>query len=90
MEPDMSHRFTLAAAVVDSYSVANRGAYRLNDTPGELWIVSDRGVPRRGARVEVKGRVRDGFNLGALGDRINLPPAVGAGIVLVESSHQAR
>jgi len=70
--------------------VASRGAYRLNDTTGELWIVSDRGVPRRDARVEVTGRVRDGFSLGAFGDRIDLPPAVGAGVVLVESSHKAR
>jgi hypothetical protein len=80
----------LSGAVVDSYSLVGRGAYRLDDRTGQLWIVSDKGVPRQGARVNVKGTVREGFNLGSLGGRINLPPGVGAGIVLIESSHKAR
>jgi len=80
----------LSGAVVDSYSLADRGAYKIDDGTGQLWVVSDRGVPRRSARVTVKGRVREGFNLGALGDRINLPPGVEAGLVLMESSHKAK
>ena len=80
----------LSGAVVDSYSLANRGVYRIDDGTGELWVVSEVGVPRRRARVTVKGRVREGFNLGVLGDRINLPPGIGAGLVLMESSHKAR
>ena len=35
--------------------------------------MSDQGVPRTSARVTVKGTIREGFNLGSLGDRINLP-----------------
>lgn len=80
----------LSGAVVDSYSFANRGVYRIDDGTGELWVVSEVGVPRRSARVTVKGRVLEGFNLGGLGDRINLPPGVGAGLVLMESSHKAK
>jgi len=80
----------LSGSVVDSYSVVGRGAYRLDDSTGELWILSDNGVPRRGARVTVKGTVREGFSLGSVGDRLKLPPAVGAGVVLLESSHKAR
>jgi len=80
----------VSGAVVDSYSLANRGAYRIDDGTGQLWIVSETGVPRRSARVTVKGRVREGFNLGPLGDRINLPPGVGAGLILMESSHKAK
>jgi hypothetical protein len=80
----------VSGAVVDSYSLANRGAYRIDDGTGQLWVVSEKGVPRRSARVTVKGRVREGFNLGPLGDRIKLPPGVGAGLVLVESSHKAK
>jgi hypothetical protein len=80
----------LAGSVVDSYSVLANGAYQLDDTTGRLWIVSNAGVPRRGARVTVKGTVREGFNLGTLGDRLKLPPAVSAGIVLMESSHKAQ
>jgi hypothetical protein len=80
----------LSGEVVDSYSVGNRGAYRLKDNTGELWIVSDDGVPRRTARVIVKGRVREGFNLGSLADLIKLPPGVAAGLVLMEISHRAK
>jgi hypothetical protein len=79
----------LSGAVVESYSLANRGLYRIDDDTGQLWVVSDRGTPRKGARVTVKGTIREGFNLGALGDRINLP-GLGAGLVLMESSHRAR
>ena len=80
----------LTGAVVDSYSLVGRGAYQLDDNTGRLWIVSDNGVPRKGARVVVRGTVREGFNLGSLGDRLKLPPALGAGVVLVESSHKAK
>ena len=79
----------LSGAVVDSYSLANRGAYRIDDDTGQLWVMSSRGTPRKGARVAVKGTVREGFNLGSLGDLIKLPGGV-AGLVLVESSHSAK
>lgn len=80
----------LSGSVVDSYSMVGRGVYQLDDKTGRLWIVSDNGVPRRGARVNVKGTVREGFTLGSLADRFKLPPAVSAGIVLMESSHKAQ
>jgi hypothetical protein len=80
---------TLKGVVVDSYSITDRGVYRLRDGTGQLWIVSSKGVPRTGANVRVTGTVREGFNLGILGDRLNLPPGVAAGLVLVESSHKA-
>ncbi len=62
-----------------------RGAYQLDDGTGQLWIVSDGELPRNGARVLVKGKVRDGFKLGGLAD---LPEDAGSSVVLVESSHQ--
>lgn len=77
-------------SVVDSYSVMNRGAYRIDDGTGQLWIISDRGVPGRTARVSVKGTVRSGFTLGNLGDLLKLPPSIANGIVMIESSHRAR
>jgi uncharacterized protein YceK len=80
----------LSGQVVDSYSVGGRGAYRLDDRTGQIWIVSDRGVPRRGAWVKVRGTVREGFNLGMLGDRIKLPVGIDTGLVLIESSHKAK
>jgi hypothetical protein len=52
--------------------------------------MSDRGVPRKGARVVVKGTIRDGFSLGSFGDRVKLPPAIGSGLLIMESSHKAK
>lgn len=79
---------TVSGEVADSFSVASRGAYRLKDGSGELWVVSEKGVPRTGAQVKVTGKIREGYNLGALGDR--LPAGLRTGLVLVESSHQAK
>jgi hypothetical protein len=79
----------LSGAVVDSYSLANQGAYRIDDNTGQLWVVSNKGAPRKGARVTVKGTIREGFNLGSLGDQIKLP-GIGVGLVLLESSHTAK
>lgn len=50
--------------------------------------MSGRGTPRRGAAVKVTGTVREGFNLGSLGDFIKVP-GVAAGVVVIESSHKA-
>jgi len=79
---------TVSGEVSDSFSVMTRGAYRLRDGSGQLWVVSEHGVPRNGARVVVKGKIREGFNLSGFGDR--LPAGLGSGLVLVESSHRAR
>lgn len=81
---------TVSGTVADSFSVADRGAYRLQDDTGQLWVISEHGVPRKGARVSVNGTIRDGFNLGSLSGPINLPTGVGSGLVLVESSHKAK
>jgi hypothetical protein len=76
----------ISGRVVDSYSIANRGVYLIEDGTGQLWVASERGVPRRGARVKVSGTVREGYNLGALGSRLRLPN----GVVLIEREHEAR
>jgi hypothetical protein len=81
---------TVSGAVVDSFSVADRGAYRIEDKTGQLWVVSTKGVPRTGARVSVTGTIRDVYDLGNLGSRINLPPSISSGLVMVESSHRAK
>ena len=77
----------VSGRVTDSYSVVGRGAYRLTDRSGELWVISDGGVPRRGAEVTVKGTIRETVNLGALSERLRIP---GGGLVLIESEHRAR
>jgi hypothetical protein len=74
----------VSGIVMDSYSLVGRGAYRLEDKSGQLWVVSDRGVPRKGSKVVVRGRVRDGFNFSGLERLARIP----TGLVLVESSHR--
>jgi membrane protein implicated in regulation of membrane protease activity len=80
---------TISGVVVSSASVLGRGVYRVEDNTGSLWIVSTRGVPREGARVSVKGRIQDGFDIGMLGG-VNLPAGLSSGVVLIESSHRIR
>jgi hypothetical protein len=80
----------ISGRVVDSYALGPQGAYLIDDRTGQIWVVSDRGVPRRGAWVTVYGRVREGFSLGMLGDRVRLPRGVGSGVVLIEDHHRAQ
>ena len=83
------HDVTVSGRVVDSFSLADRGAYRIEDKSGSLWIVSERGVPRKGAKVKVEGTIREGFNVGAFGERLRLPSGLSSGLVLIERSHRA-
>jgi hypothetical protein len=73
--------------VTRSVSVLGHGAYEIDDGTGKLWVVSQSGVPREGARVGVKGKIRDGFNLGAI---VKLPEQISSGMVMIESSHKAK
>jgi hypothetical protein len=76
--------------VIESYSVVGRGAYRLDDGTGRLWVVSEKGVPRKGAKVVTRGKIRDGYNLGDLGTLIKLPERFQNVLVLVERKHKAQ
>jgi hypothetical protein len=78
----------IAGRVVDSYSLGNRGAYRVEDRSGHLWVVSDEGVPRRGAQVTVEGTVRDALNLGPIGALLKLP--VTGAVIMIESDRHVR
>jgi len=80
---------SIAGQVVRSYSVMGNGVYQVDDGTGKLWVVSHTGVPREGARVAVKGKIRDGYNFGDLGSVLKLPEAVRSGLVMIESKHKA-
>jgi hypothetical protein len=77
----------LQGTVVQSASVLGRGAYQLDDGTGMIWVVSTHGVPREGARVGVRGELKDIVDLGTL---VPLPPQIGSGLVLLEKEHRAR
>jgi hypothetical protein len=81
---------TVRGTVDQSASVMGRGAYRLTDGDQGLWVVTSSGAPRKGARVDVTGRLQDGYDLSAFGKTIKLPGSLQSGLVLVEQSHKAR
>jgi hypothetical protein len=44
--------------VVQSFGVLGKGIYQVEDSSGNLWVMSEnRGVPSKGAYVGVKGRI---------------------------------
>jgi len=51
-----------------------------------VWVVSRSGVPRKGARVKVTGKVRDAYDIGGI---VKLPDVVANGLVVMESHHKA-
>jgi hypothetical protein len=50
--------------VTDSYGVLGNGAYEIDDGTGRIWVIADRAVPSRGARVEAKGHIVNGLVFG--------------------------
>ena len=77
---------TVHATDADTVSVLGRGADRIPEGDQSLWVVTNSGAPRKGARVDVTGRVQEGYDLSF----IKLPSPIQNGIVLVESPHKAR
>ena len=80
---------TVRGTVDQSASVMGKGAYRITDGDQGLWVVTSSGAPRKGARVDVTGRLQDGYDLSAFGSAIKLPGSLQSGLVLIESSHKA-
>jgi len=77
---------TVQGTVTQSVSLLGHGSYRIDDGTGSLWVVSNKGVPRKGARVKVTGKIRDVADLGSV---VKLPEVVGSGLVMTESKHKA-
>jgi len=65
-EPDRyQNRMVRVDGVVDSsFGAVVTGVYRVEDNTGKILVVSNSGVPRKGARVSVKGRVMNGVTVG--------------------------
>jgi hypothetical protein len=81
---------TVHGIVDESASVLGRGAYRISDGGQGLWVVTSGGAPRKGARVNVTGRLQEGYDVSGLGSVLKLPGSFQSGLVLVESSHKGR
>jgi hypothetical protein len=61
------------------------GAFELDDGTGRIWVVSRRGIPRKGAHVKAEGRVKDVVDAGGI---LPLPKEVGSGVVLIEQDRR--
>ena len=56
---------TIAGEVINSYGLLGQGAFEVDDGTGRLWVVSGGfGVPAKGARMSVTGRVESGLAIG--------------------------
>ncbi len=77
----------IVGTVTKSISALGKGVYEVEDQTGKLWVVSETGVPREGARVIVRGTICDVFNLSTLA---KLPEQIRSGMVMIENSHRAR
>jgi hypothetical protein len=65
-DPGRYHNKDIAVAgtVTESYGAFGAGVYAIDDGSGTLWVATQQGIPGRGARVDVKGRLQTGFSLG--------------------------
>jgi hypothetical protein len=72
---------SVAGLVTYSASISGRGLYRIGDGEAELWVASTSGVPQKGTRVIVAGRIYD-----VRGLPLPLPSSVANGVLLLESS----
>jgi hypothetical protein len=54
----------LIGTVTNSYGALGNGVYELDDGTGRIWVVTMHGVPSRGSRIGVSGRVYTGLEFG--------------------------
>lgn len=78
---------TVRGTVDQTISIAGRGIYRIVDGDASLWVATKSGAPRKGAQVDVTGRLEEGFDLSAFGA---IPGILQTAMVLVETSHKVR
>ncbi len=46
--------------VTTSFGALSSGVYEIEDETGKIWVISNKGVPSKGARVSVEGTVFSG------------------------------
>src|SRR3954451_904595 len=75
-----NQRVKITGTVTNSVGILGRGGYQLEDHTGKIYVISGRGVPSRGSRVTVTGRVIPGAEV--LGNAV--------GVAIREDSHKAK
>lgn len=54
----------LVGNVTNSFGALGYGAYELDDETGRVWVLTERGVPAKGARVGTVGKFVNGVTWG--------------------------
>lgn len=54
----------IVGTVTNSFGALGQGAYELDDETGKIWVITQRGVPAKGARVGAVGKYIDGIKWG--------------------------
>lgn len=54
---------TVTGTVVNSVGLLGKGGYQLEDPTGKIYVISGAGIPSRGSRVTVTGRVSPGVEV---------------------------
>lgn len=62
-------KVTVSGTVENSYGASlpqiimrngTGGTYKIDDGTGEIWVVTQRNIPQKGARLKVKGKIQNG------------------------------
>ena len=53
----------VTGTVINSMGVLGTGGYQIQDDTGKIYVISSTGVPSKGARVTVTGRVQSGATI---------------------------
>jgi hypothetical protein len=70
----------VSGTVINSVGVMGKGGYQVDDGTGKIYVISGAGVPSRGSKVEVTGRVSPGVEV--LGTPV--------GVAIREQSHKVK
>src|SRR5262245_6555140 len=56
-----NHEVVIRGTVLNSYGALGEGVYEVGDESGSIWVLTQRGVPTKGARVTVVGKPVNGI-----------------------------
>ena len=60
---DLKPGMVLEGTVTNVVGALNTGVYQVEDGTGKIFVLSGRGIPAKGARVQVSGNVTQGVNI---------------------------
>ena len=77
----------LTGTVIESFSIMGNGAYQIDDGTGTIWVLSEKGVPAKGAEgVSTTGILSRELDL----EEFGIPIRIQSGPVLRASAFEVR